>query len=151
MTTYRTAPVEGKSESTGVVVIHCADPRYQPHFQDFVRNKLGIPNYALIAVPGGVHFLTPLDQLPEFSATGWRWMKFIVGLTKPRRIILIGHDDCRWYLDSRFVNDASGLRDKVVGDLRRVRDAVRERFPGPTVDLYFARLNPDASATFETI
>ncbi len=39
-------------QEDGVLVIHCSDPRYQIAFQDFLRNKLGLDHYALIAVPG---------------------------------------------------------------------------------------------------
>ena len=148
---HRTAPIEAKAESAGVVVIHCSDPRYQPHFQDFLRRNLGISNYALIAVPGGAQFLTLVDYLPKFSWVGWRWVKFVVDLTKPRRIILIGHDDCRWYLDLRFGHDPARLREKVTADLHRARSAITERFSGASVELYWARLEPDGGALFEPV
>ena len=148
---HRTAPVEAKAESAGVVVIHCSDPRYQPHFQDFLRKNLDITNYGLIAVPGGAQLLTLMDYLPKFSWAGWRWVKFMVDLTKPRRIILIGHDDCRWYLDLRFGHDPARLREKVTADLQRARAGIRERFGGASVDLYWARLEADGSASFEPI
>jgi len=149
MQTYRTPEIPAQGESGGVVVVHCADPRYQPHFQEFLRNGLGIPHYALIAAPGGAHFLTD-DDLREFSRAGWRWMKFVMNLTKPRRVILIGHDDCRWYLDSRLGHDSSRLRGKIETDLRRVASAISERFPGAKAELYFARLEADDRAKFES-
>jgi hypothetical protein len=148
---HRTAPLETKAESAGVVAIHCSDPRYQPHFQDFLRKNLGIPNYALIAVPGGAQFLTLVDYLPKFSWVGWRWVKFVVDLTKPRRIILIGHDDCRWYLDFRFGHDPARLREKVTADLKRARAGISERFRSASIELYWARLEADGSASFELV
>jgi len=148
---HRTAPLEAKAESAGVVVIHCSDPRYQPHFQDFVRKNLGISNYALIAVPGGAQFLTLVDYLPKFSWVGWRWVKFVVDLTKPRRIILIGHDDCRWYLDLRFSHDPARLREKVTADLQRAGAGITERFSGAAVERYWARLEADDSVSFEPV
>ena len=150
MSVYRTAPVETELESAGVVVIHCSDPRYQPHFQDFLRNALRLAHYPLIAVPGGAHFLTLAEYLPKFSWVGWRWLKFVVDLTKPRRIILMGHDDCRWYLDSRFTHDPARVREKVIDDMRRVRGAISERFPQAAVELYYARMEEDRAA-FETL
>lgn len=149
-TAYRTAPLESKPEAAGVVVIHCSDPRYLPHFQDFLRNGLGIANYALIAVPGGAHFLTLVDYLPKFSWAGWRWMKFVVDLTQPRRIILIGHDDCRWYVGFHLGHDPARLREKIVDDMRRARSGISERFGGAAVELYWARLE-DSRAAFEPI
>jgi hypothetical protein len=148
--TYRTPAQPSRVESAPVVV-HCSDPRYQPHFQDFLRNGLGLDHYALVAVPGGGQFLTLAEYLPKFSWVGWRWVKFVIDLTRPSRVILIAHDDCRWYLDSRFAPDPARVRDKMLDDLRRVRAELAERL-GPTarVELYFARLVGD-SASFEPV
>jgi hypothetical protein len=151
MTSYRTTALESKPEAAGTVVIHCSDPRYQPHFQDFVRKGLGVANYALIAVPGGAQFLTLVDYLPKFSWVGWRWVKFVVDLTQPQRIVLIGHDDCRWYLDFRFGQNPARLREKIEDDMRRARSAINERFGGTaTVELYWARLE-GSRATFDPV
>jgi len=147
---YRTSAIQAPDSAAGVVVVHCADPRYQPHFQNFLRHQLGIPHYALLAVPGGAHCLTLAEAPLESGGGDWSWMKFLVNLTRPRRVILIGHDDCRWYLDSCSDANAANLREKVIADLRRVRSTIGERFPGPRVELYFAKQNPDGTAIFET-
>ena len=125
---------------SGVVVIHCSDPRFQAHFQDFLRGELGIKQYALLAVPGGAHLLTLADYLPKFSWAGWRWAKFLVDLNEPARIILIAHEDCRWYLDTRFGPAPSDLRPKQVRDLQRARAGLVERFGNISIELYYARL-----------
>ena len=148
--TYRTASVESKKESD-TVVINCSDPRYQPHFQDFVRNGLGLDQYALIAVPGGGQFLTLTEYLPKFPWVGWRWLKFLHDLTRPSRIILIAHDDCRWYLDSRFIHDPATLREKMLEDLHRIRADLGERLGSAArIELYYAQLKGD-TATFESV
>ncbi|MBI1749245.1 MAG: hypothetical protein HYR59_01135 [Acidobacteria bacterium] len=146
---FRTAPVKITSESA-VVVIHCSDPRYQPHFQDFLNAGLKLERYALIAVPGGAHFLTLVDYLPKFSWVGWRWLKFVHDVARAERLILIGHDECRWYLDMRFGHDARRLRERVIEDLRCVRTGITERFPHLRVELFFARLGGD-HATIESV
>ncbi len=146
---YRSAPLNALGQS-GVLVIHCSDPRYQPHFQDFVRKGLGLERYALIAVPGGAHFLTLEEYLPKFSWVGWRWVKFMVDLNPPSRLILIAHDDCRWYLDSRFGHDPARLRERQVADSQRVRAGLAGRFGVPRVELYRARLE-NGRALFETV
>jgi hypothetical protein len=132
-----------------VVVIHCSDPRYQPHFQDFLRTRLGLTSYALVAIPGGPQTLTLVEYLPKFAWSGWRWMKFLVNLTRPRRIILVAHDDCRWYLDNRFA-EGPKARARQIDDLRRVRSTFVERFGSPRFDLFYARLD-GTSAVFESI
>ena len=144
-----TPPIESKGDA-GVLVIHCSDPRYQTHFQDFLRNALRLDRYALIAVPGGAQFLTLVDYLPKFSWAGWRWVKFLVDLLRPERVILIAHDDCRWYLNMRFVDSPERLRERLAADLRRVRSSFTERFGGARVELYFARLD-DSGCIFEPL
>ena len=109
-----------------VLVVHCSDPRYQPHFQEFLRRELGVTRYALLAIPGGVQTLTLLEYLPKFAWAGWRWMKFLKNLSNPERVVLITHDDCRWYLDNRFAGPADA-RERQIRDLRGVRSAVLER------------------------
>ena len=146
---YRTAASQAQGES-GVLVAHCSDPRYQPHFQDFLRNGLRLERYALIAVPGGPQLLTLTEYLPKFSWAGCRWVKFMMDLNKPERVILIAHDDCRWYLDMRFWGQTAPLLERQIGDLRRVRADLGERFASSRVELYYARLE-DGGAAFEAL
>jgi len=136
--------------SCDTIVIHCSDPRYQGHFQEFLRGGLGLANYGLVAVPGGPQFLTLVDYLPKFSWAGWRWVKFLADFTKARRAVLIAHDDCRWYVDGGFWQRRGNLRERQVRDLEEVRAQIAQRFPGIVVDLYYARLDGD-HAVFEAL
>ncbi len=140
-TSYRSQPVGAVHEfGAGALVIHCSDPRYQPHFQDFLRRGLDLEHYALVAVPGGVHALTLTEYLPKFSWVGWRWVSFLEELIQPARIVIIGHHDCRWYQDARFLHHHGGADDAQHADLRRVSAEMRARFPEAAVESWFARL-----------
>jgi len=125
----------------GALVVHCSDPRYVPHFQDFLRTGLGLEHYALVAVPGGVHALTLGEYLPKFSWVGWRWVSFLEGLIQPARVVMIGHHDCRWYQDARFLPLHGGGDDVQRADLQRVRSEMQLRFPDAAVETWFARLD----------
>ena len=120
------------------LVIHCSDARFQPHFQEFVEQHLGIESYALVAVPGGPQLLTLLDYLPKFAWAGWRWMKFLVDINQPRRVILIAHHDCLWYHDGRFWQHRGDMRERQMRDLEQVRAEIIGRFPGVAVQLFYA-------------
>lgn len=146
---YRTSP-HGAGGESKPLVIHCSDPRYQPHFQEFLDRGLNLAHYGLIAIPGGPQAMTLVEFLPKFSWAGWRWLKFMNDVARPQRIVLIAHDDCRWYLDMRFTHDPARLREKQIGDLKAVRGALLERFSGVPVDLYYARLDGD-HAVFEAV
>jgi hypothetical protein len=130
-------------EQPDALVVHCSDPRFQVHFQDFLRRHKGLDRYALFAIPGGAQSLTLAGYLPKFSWAGWRWMKFLMGVTKPRRAILIAHEDCRWYLDGHLARPHRNVRDRQIQDLHAVKAEINERFSGIDVELYFARLEGD--------
>ncbi len=138
------------SEQPDALVVHCSDPRFQKHFGEFLRSRLGLETYGLIAVPGGAHFLTMLDYLPKFSWVGWRWVKFLVDFSRPRRLVLIAHDDCRWYKDTRFWQHGDDWKGAALADLGKVRDGFRERFGAITVEAYFARLEGE-EVVFEPV
>jgi hypothetical protein len=140
--TYRTRSTRNTSElGSDVLVIHCSDPRFQPHFQDFLQHGLGLDRYALVAVPGGPQFLTLTEYLPKFSWAGWRWLKFLTDLVRPSRVILVGHDDCRWYQDQRFLHLHDRLADCQRTDLQQARTSIVARFGPVPIETWFARLD----------
>ncbi len=149
-TLYRTQAGPAQSERTPIVV-HCSDPRYQPHFHEFLQRGLGIDHYALVAVPGGAQFLILEEYLPKFSWVGWRWVKFIVDMVDPVRLILIAHQDCRWYLDARFGHDPSRIRERMTSDLRGAGAGLKKRFGNRPVEMYYGALSEDGSASFEAL
>jgi hypothetical protein len=136
---YQSAEVRPSAEGAPIAV-HCTDPRFQPHFQDFLRTALKLDHYALIAVPGGPQVLTSMEFQPKFGWAGWRWMKFTVDLTGTEHIVLIVHDDCRWYHQSLFGQDPDRVHERMVEDARRVRASLIERFGQRRIDIYHARL-----------
>jgi hypothetical protein len=142
---YTSAPLR-RTGDAGVLVIHCSDPRYQPHFQDFLRNGLGLDHYGLVAIPGGVQTLTLVTYLPKFAWSGWRWLKFMFRLMTPARVVLIAHDDCRWYFDNRFLEHEHKARGQLVDDLQRVRQDLVERFGDTRVEMYYATLDGERAA-----
>jgi hypothetical protein len=145
---YRTSP-HGLPAEAGVIVVHCSDPRYQWHFHEFLRHGLGVREYGLVAVPGGPQLLARLEFLPKFSWAGWRWLKFLVDLTKPDRVIVINHEDCRWYFSLQPTKDADLVRARQLADLREIQHEFTDRFAG-RIEAYFARLE-NGVATFERV
>ena len=56
------------------------------------------------------------------------------------RCILIGHADCRWYLENRIEPDEGCLKEHQSRDLNAVREEIQRRFPRVAVEIYFAEL-----------
>ena len=127
-------------EMSDTLVIHCSDPRFQPHFQAFLRDHYGLERYALIAVPGGPQMLTLSDYLPKFAWTGWRWVKFMAELAGTTHVILITHEDCRWYADARFAALGPGDHAHQLQDLQQLKEAFKSRFANLRIDACMARL-----------
>ena len=102
------------------------------------------------AVPGGPQCLVLAGYQPKFSWAGWRWMKFLKNLSQPARIVLIAHDDCRWYIENRYVPHPSEAREHQIKDLRQARAELGERFGKVSIELFYATLDGD-SAQFEQL
>lgn len=134
----------------GTLVIHCSSSLYQPFFQDFLRKQLRIEHYGLVALPGGVQPLTLMDHLPKFAWSGWRQIKFLSDLDDPARVILIGHDDCRWYHRGPIPRLVDSERKRQEADLQSVAKEWKDRFPGTEVQLYYAIIQ-NGKATFDDI
>jgi hypothetical protein len=145
---YQTKPV-GTSQSH-VVVIHCSDPRYQPHFQDFLYSGLRLSRYGLIAIPGGPEHLSPSERSDALRSQGAAWFDFMSKLMAAERCILIGHADCRWYIANRIESDESRLKEHVSRDLIAAREEIQRRFPNLRVELYFAEIEGE-QATFTEV
>lgn len=134
----------------GTFVVHCSSSLYQPYFQDFLRQTIGVRNYGLLALPGGVQSLTLEKYLPKFAWSGWRHIKFLMDLDEPARIILIGHDDCRWYHRGPIERLAGPERTRQEKDLRSVAASWKTRFPNAAVEAYYATLQ-QGKANFDGI
>ena len=81
-----------------VLAIHCSDHRFQAGFYEFLNLKLNLDeNYDLLVLPGGPQCLTLVEYLPKFSWAGWKWFRYLVDSHDLKRLILIQHQDCRWY------------------------------------------------------
>jgi hypothetical protein len=137
-TVYRTRLEIPKNPDT--LVIHCTDPFFQVHFQEFLHQHLGLESYSLIAVPGGPQFLTMVEYLPKFAWVGWRWLKFLTDVIQPARVVLIAHEGCRWYGDGRIAALGSGDRNHALRDLERVKGDIAGRFGKVRIETYMARV-----------
>jgi hypothetical protein len=156
-------PVYDVTSGAGVdtVVVYCSDPRFQAAFEGFLWNELhlGTGSYIPIVVAGGAGALARPHELPkEFKFMKERLELARDNFSSIRRIILITHEDCRYY---------ESMRNKVLGFLGpRLAGLIgpREDLPavagvfknllsglGLSVELYYARFADEARTkiTFE--
>ncbi len=132
------------------IVIYCSDPRFQAAFREFVEHDLGLGDGMTIpiVVGGGAGVLGHPEQLPkEFKFLRERLEQYREIFPTVRRIVLINHEDCRYYetLKSRvlsFLGSRFSLaRHFEREDLSLVARAFRHFLShlGYTVDFYYAR------------
>ena len=152
MTSYQSS---SKFERTpaDVLVVHCSDPRFQAGFYEFLNLGLNLnERYALLAIPGGPQFLTLVEYLPKFSWVGRKWLRFLVETIGMKRLILIAHQDCRWYASLPFhLFRSSDPRRRQEEDLRRAQRSLVEDFPQLAVELYYAGWDGSERLTVEAI
>lgn len=134
------------------LVVHCSDHRFQQGFREFLTRGLGLATYALIATPGGGHFLTLENVLPKVAKVGRQSMAFHVHRARPRRVVLVGHEDCLFFRERvELFLPGIDTNAKQAANLRRARTIAGEVFPGLPVELYFAHALADGSLEFAAI
>jgi hypothetical protein len=132
------------------IVVYCSDPRFQTAFDQFIQKELGLPKgqFMPLVVGGGAGVLSHPLQLPkEFKFLKERFEVYRDVFPSLRRIVLINHEDCRYYdfLKTKVLG-ALGLRlatsrQHAREDLSLVSLAFKQLLAhlGFTVEFYFAK------------
>jgi hypothetical protein len=122
------------------IVVHCADARFQTAFRRFVTEELGIRSYMPVVIGGGVHALGAQSFFPKNFKILWEQIKFGHQLAKPRQIIIINHEDCKWYEKMRGYHPKIGLPEKGKQDLGYAARLLLKDFAGVDVRAYWASI-----------
>jgi hypothetical protein len=126
-------PIDHES-APETVVIYCSDPRFQTAFDSFIANDLHLAkgDFVPIVIAGGGGALARPHELPkEFKFIKERLELAREYFPSVRRVVLINHEDCRYY---------ESLRGKVFGLIgARLSNLVGAREDLPTIATVFAR------------
>ncbi len=125
------------------LVLHCGDPRFQTAFRTFLTRELGLKNYTPIIIGGGVHAFGLQSFLPKNFKILWEQVKFFVKEQSLSRVIIINHDDCKWYERMRGYHSRIKTADKGKHDLTTAALTILRDFSGITVSTYWADLEGD--------
>lgn len=138
---------------TDVLVVHCSDHRFQAGLYEFLNLGLDLnENYDLLVIPGGPQALTLVEYLPKFSWVLTKWLRFLIDVHDLKRMILIAHQDCRWYRTLPFhLFSPADPRHHQENDLRRVKHSVEKEFPHIRVELYYAGWDATERMTIEAV
>jgi len=128
------------SPEVEALVVHCADPRFQTAFREFVTDELGIHNYVPIVIGGGVHAFGVQSLLPKNFKVLWEQIKFAVTQRNVRQIIIINHEDCLWYERMKGYHPSIQSILKSKSDLKTAADIILHDFSGIHVRMFWAAI-----------
>jgi hypothetical protein len=114
------------------IVVYCGDPRFQEAFEGFIANELKLAKgeYIPLVVGGGAGVLAHPEKLPkEFKFMKERLELYTQHFHSVRRVILINHEDCKYYdsLKERVL-DFAGAHSVLADHAREDMPVVAEIF-----------------------
>jgi hypothetical protein len=123
------------------VIISCVDGRWREQIQEFTVKHLNADLHAdFLAVPGGIEPLTLFDLVPKDFNFFRRRLEALLLSHGTKRIVAIAHQECAWYKESKLFSFKVDLRERQIGDLKRVAGRLHETFPDLAIETYYARL-----------
>lgn len=130
-----TAAFDFKDCISGNAAIFCSDERFIDASLCFLKDMLGIKSFDLIVTAGGPAFIN------AGTAALMDNLKLLCEEHRLKRLILISHEDCKYYC-RKFKNE---YKDKIVEnqlkDLLLAGEKLSVLFPDLTVENYFARIS----------
>jgi hypothetical protein len=129
-----------RDEPIASAAVYCSDGRLGDHVDDFLRRRLETAQFDRLAVPGGPAVL--VEHAPcFFEMQGLtRQLQFLVEAHQLRRVFLIAHEGCLYYLQRLRVppQDLEAVQRR---DLQEAAGRVRQMFQGLSVHAIFARVD----------
>jgi hypothetical protein len=125
------------TERIGAVAIYCSDGRFGEQFDEFLHQRLGLPRYDRLAIPGGAAALGGHISAHREQEALVEQLRFLIDSHDLQRVVLIAHRNCGFYLRKLHCGE-SGLRQKQEQDLARAAEAIRAMGRHLLVEAFFA-------------
>ena len=140
---YGTPPYQLDKTTSHTLAIHCGDPRFQTAFREFITGGLGVSNYTPLIIGGGIHAFGMQTFLPKNFKIVWEQIKFFVKEGNLNQIIIINHEDCKWYdkMKGYYGNISLPLKGKQ--DLKSAALTILRDFSSVQVRTFWAALDGD--------
>ena len=124
------------------VALYCSDGRFGVQVDDLLQQRLLLPRYDRLAVPGGPacladHFATLREAEVMLSN-----LRFLVEVHDLQRVVLITHENCAFYTH-RLKIPPMQLRTQQHEDMSKAVQRTRELASGMTVEAFFAHIKDD--------
>lgn len=129
---------------SGIAGIFCSDERFVDASLSFLKDILKLKGFDLIVTAGG----------PAFISAGINVLLDNIKLLKEahdlKRIILISHEDCKYYAKKYKNIDGKKIINHQHKDLLDAQQKLNQLFPDIMVGSYFARIT-DGEIIFEQL
>lgn len=119
--------------------VYCSDGRFGDQCDQFLHDRLGLPNYDRIALPGGPGALVGHEQAAIDRNALLDDLMFLVRAHELDRIVLIAHQACAFYA-TRLGLSGDALRQQQIDDLAAVAREMRDEAGLKHVLTYMARV-----------
>jgi len=126
------------SKRVQAAAVYCSDGRFGEQIDDFLENGLGLPRYDRLAVPGGAACLASHFDTYREEEAALAHLKFLVDVHGLRRVVLIAHQDCAFYLE-RLKTSPLQLGIQQRDDLQKAIARVHRLAHHLMVETYLAR------------
>jgi hypothetical protein len=142
--------INGSAEA---IVVHCADPRFQKAFREFINKELKLEEgkYIPIVISGAVASLSEPSSFPkEFKVVSDLIDLFLTRHNSIKMIVLINHEDCKKYeamkgvLGRLFLGKLATIAEKQKKDLVSVAlNLLQMHKQKPAVRLFYGKFAND--------
>lgn len=152
---YRCAEPHGAQSKSECLVIACNSFRFLRQTQEFLFGALGLNDYDLMAVPGGVQWLALPDLLPKHNKVARGVAEYVVNKHGIKRAVCIAHEGCSAYRDEGTLGalahmlTGKNVFEHQVEQLRRVGRNLKTWF-GVETELYYASVD-DGAVVFHRV
>jgi carbonic anhydrase len=131
-----------KDEFSGNLAVFCSDERFIAVTLEFLRRGLDMERCDLFVVAGGPAFI-PQSELPLIER-----LNLLIEAHKIKRVVLIAHDDCRYYKHRYPKLAPEKLRQQQHNDLLAAVSALKQK--GIKVQAFFAFID-SSEVVFEEV
>ena len=112
------------------------DHRFQAAFREFITNELGIEFYNPVAIAGGA--LAIGSENYSFFGYIWNQIEYFVRQAGLKKLVLINHEDCKWYEYEHPDFSASELKSRGRSDLQDAVQNIKTKYPSVEIIIAWA-------------
>lgn len=128
-----------KVHTCEAVVLSCIDFRFWESVSKFVKNDLGIEDFDLASIPGGVKSINESDC----DGVAGGCVKIPCELHNVKKIILVNHKDCGAYGGSSNFENSDKEDSYHIEELKKAKEIISKKYPDKEVLMLYPYFSED--------